>query len=84
MISYDICLSLSELTSLRMIISRSIRIAANDIISFFLWLSNIPLYYMHMHIYVCVCISHLLYPYQRHDFIFIFFFVSLGLHPRHV
>ena len=32
------------LTSLSMIVSRSIHVAANGIISFFLWLSNIPLY----------------------------------------
>ena len=31
------------LTSLSMIISRSIRVAADGILSFFLWLSNIPL-----------------------------------------
>ena len=43
MISYGICLSLSDLTSLGVIISRSIHVAANGIISFFLWLSNIPL-----------------------------------------
>ena len=36
MISYDICLSLSDLLS--MTISRSIHVAANGIISFFLWL----------------------------------------------
>ena len=40
MISHNICLSLSNL--LNMIISRSIHVAANGIISFFLWLSNIP------------------------------------------
>ena len=32
------------LTSLSMIISRSIHVAENDIISFSLWLSNSPLY----------------------------------------
>ena len=32
------------LTSLSMIISRSVCVVANGIISFFLWLSNIPLY----------------------------------------
>ena len=37
---HDICLSL---TSLSMIISRSIHTAANGTISFFLWLINIPL-----------------------------------------
>ena len=41
MISYDVCFSLSDLLS--MIISRSIHVAANGI-SFFLCLSNIPLY----------------------------------------
>ena len=44
MISYDICLSQPDLTSLSMIISRSICVDENDIISFILWLSNIPLY----------------------------------------
>ena len=38
------CLSFTVwLTSLSMIVSRSIHVAANGIISFFLWLSNIPL-----------------------------------------
>ena len=41
-ISYGICLSLSDLTS--PIISRSIHVAADGIISFFFRLSNIPLY----------------------------------------
>ena len=41
MISYDISFS-SDL--LNMIISGSIHVAANGIISFFLWLSSIPLY----------------------------------------
>ena len=36
-------------------ISRSIHVAANGIILFFLWLSNIPLY-------ICISVSHLLYP----------------------
>ena len=36
------------LTSLSMIISRSIHIAANGIISFFLWPNNIP-WYTHTH-----------------------------------
>ena len=43
MISYDIRLSLFDI-SFNMIISRSTHIAANGIISFFLWLSNIPLF----------------------------------------
>ena len=38
MISYGICLSL---TSFSMIISRSIHVAANGIISFFLWPSSL-------------------------------------------
>ena len=38
-----IFLFLTFLVSLSMIISRSIHVAANGIISFFLWLSNIPL-----------------------------------------
>ena len=71
MISYGICVSLSDLLS--MIISRSIHVAANDIISSFLWLSNIPLC-------VCVCTPHLLY-------LFICqwtFFFFLGLHQWHM
>ena len=43
---YGICHSLS---SLRMIISRCIHVAANGMIHSFLWPSNIPL---HMHIYI--------------------------------
>ena len=39
--SYDIFLSL---TPLSMIMPKSIHVAANGIIPFFLWLSNIPLY----------------------------------------
>ena len=42
MISHGICLPLSDLTSVGMIISSSIHVAANGIISFFLWLSNVP------------------------------------------
>ena len=44
MIAYDISLSLSDLLHLVMIIFRSIHVAANGIISFFLRLSSIPLY----------------------------------------
>ena len=44
MISYSIYLSHSDLFHSSMIILRSIHVAANGIISFFLWLSNIPLY----------------------------------------
>ena len=40
------------LTSLSLIISRPIHVAASDIISFFLWLSNIPLW----GVCVCVCV----------------------------
>ena len=40
---YDISLSLCDLTSLTMIISRSIHVAANGIISFFFMASNITL-----------------------------------------
>ena len=50
-ISHDICLSL---TSLSVIISRSIHAAANGIISYFLWLSNIPLY-----VSLCMCMHHI-------------------------
>ena len=42
--TFIIYLSFSVLTSLSMIISRSIHVTANGIISFFLWLSNTPLY----------------------------------------
>lgn len=48
---HGICLCL---TSLSVINFRSIQVAANGIISFFLWFSNSPLY---------VCTSHLLYPF---------------------
>ena len=51
MISYAICLFLIDFTQHDN--RRSICVAANGIISFFLWLSGIPL---------CVCISHL-YPF---------------------
>jgi len=47
MISYDICLSVSD-TSLSMTISGSIHAGADSIISFFLWQSNIPLYMHHI------------------------------------
>ena len=61
-ISFDICLWLS---SLSMIISRSIHVAANGIISlFFLWLSSIPLcvclcvWYIYMYKwYISVCLG---------------------------
>ena len=46
------------LTSLSMIISRSIHVAANGIIPFFLWLSNIPLY---------IYISHILFNHSSVD-----------------
>ena len=49
------------LTSYSMIISRSIHVAARGIISFFLWLSNIPLY-MCMCVYI-IYIPCLLYPF---------------------
>ena len=41
---FRICLSLSDLTLLSMIISVSIHVTADGIISFSLWLSSIPLY----------------------------------------
>ena len=44
-----------RLTSLNMIISMFIHVAANDIISFFLWLSNIPLYMYIAHLYLLLC-----------------------------
>ena len=44
-ISYDICLFPFWLTSFNMIISGYIHVAANGIISLFLWLSNISLAY---------------------------------------
>ena len=53
---YDIVWYLSFsfwLTSLSMIISRSIHVAANDIISFFLWLKNWDIYrYRYMYIFI--------------------------------
>jgi len=52
-ISDIIYLTLSDFTSLRMIISRSVYVAANGIISFFLWLSSIPC------VCVCVCTHHI-------------------------
>ena len=42
MIAYSICLSLSDI-SFSVIISRFTHVAQNGIISFFLWLSSIPL-----------------------------------------
>ena len=39
------------LTSLNILISRFILVAANGIISFFLWLSNISLY---LYLYICI------------------------------
>ena len=50
------------LTSLSMIISRSIHAAADGIISFFLWLSNIPLYYIYhiFFIHSSASVEHLL------------------------
>ena len=42
MIAYSICLSLSDI-SFSVIISRFTHVAENGIISFFLWLSSIPL-----------------------------------------
>ena len=44
------------LTSLSMIISRSMHVAANCIISFFLWLSNTPFC-----VCVCVCVYHIIF-----------------------
>ena len=44
------------LTSLSMIISRYIHVTANNIISFFLWLSSIPLCVC---VCVCVCVYHI-------------------------
>ena len=41
--AYNICLALSDLLHFRMMISRSIHVAANSNISFFLWQSNIPI-----------------------------------------
>ena len=51
MILYDTCLSLSDLLSLSVITSQSIHVAADDIISSFLWLRSIPLCVC---VYVCV------------------------------
>ena len=49
-LSFSVCL-----ISLTVIISRSIHVAANGIISFFLWLSNIPLYIVPHHLYLFLC-----------------------------
>ena len=58
MISYDICL---WLISLKMIISRSIHVAANGIISFFLRLSGISIVYIYVpHLYPFICCFHVL------------------------
>jgi len=43
-ISYGTCIFLSDLLHLVLIISKSIHVAANGIISFFLGLSSSPLY----------------------------------------
>ena len=43
------------LTSLSRIISRSIHVAANDIISLFLWLNNILLIYIPNVLYLFIC-----------------------------
>ena len=44
-----------SLTSFSMTISRSIHVTGNSIISFLLWLSDIPLYiYTHICMYVCM------------------------------
>ena len=53
MISCGICLSLSDLTSLSMIIARSIHVAANNIISFFL---VEPYSIVSVCVCVCVCV----------------------------
>ena len=48
------------LTSLSMVISGSIYVAANGIVSFFFWMGNIPLcVYVCVHIYIL----HLFYPF---------------------
>ena len=58
--TFIIYLSFSVLTSLSMIISRSIHVTANGIISFFLWLSNIPLYPILLYPLLCQWILRLL------------------------
>ena len=50
------------LTSLSMIMSRSIHVAANGNISFFLWLSNSPLY-------VCMCVYTHKHTHTHHIFL---------------
>ena len=52
-VAYNSCL-----TSLSMIISRSIHVAANGLFYSFVWLSNIPLC-----VGVYMCIPHLFYPF---------------------
>ena len=54
------------LASLNMIISKTIHVAVNGIISFFLWPSNIPLYiyvYIYIYIYTYIYTPHILYPF---------------------
>ena len=49
-------------TSLNIVISSSIHVAANDVISFFLWLNNTPLYiHMHIHTHTHMCIYHIFF-----------------------
>ena len=55
MISYNICLFSIWLTSLSTIMSRSILVTTNGSISFFLWMSNIPVCVC---VCVCVCVYH--------------------------
>ena len=54
MITYCICLSLSDI-SLSIILSRTIHVVANGRIPFFLWLSNIPLCAHWPHLYPFIC-----------------------------
>ena len=50
--SHNICLSLTHLTSLSMIISKSIRVSANALFHSFTWLSNIPTLCLSVYIYI--------------------------------
>ena len=55
MTSYGICLSLSDLTSLSMIISRAIHVAANGIISLFFFYGSV--------VFQGIYVPHLPYPF---------------------
>ena len=59
MISYSICLSLSDLTSLSMIISRSIHVATDGFISLFFYGRVIFHCILYIYIYIYIHIHHI-------------------------